>query len=109
MAGAPGFEPGIAGPKPAALPLGYAPQCGEYRRRLPAFSEEEEQRDDREDRDHSDREELQDPEGDRRAEAEQLRRCEEPACFPDQVGTAAAAAAPPEGDPDRREDDGLPP
>src|SRR5712671_29545 len=24
-AGAPGFEPGIAGPKPAALPLGYAP------------------------------------------------------------------------------------
>ena len=26
MAGAPGFEPGIAGPKPAALPLGYAPE-----------------------------------------------------------------------------------
>ena len=26
MAGAPGFEPGIAGPKPAAAhPLGYAP------------------------------------------------------------------------------------
>jgi hypothetical protein len=25
LAGAPGFEPGIAGPKPAALPLGYAP------------------------------------------------------------------------------------
>src|SRR5262249_27689859 len=25
IAGAPGFEPGIAGPKPAALPLGYAP------------------------------------------------------------------------------------
>ena len=25
MAGAPGFEPGIARPKPAALPLGYAP------------------------------------------------------------------------------------
>ncbi len=25
VAGAPGFEPGIAGPKPAALPLGYAP------------------------------------------------------------------------------------
>src|SRR5262245_31057526 len=24
-AGAPGFEPGIAGPKPAALPLGHAP------------------------------------------------------------------------------------
>src|SRR5207244_9215657 len=27
-AGAPGFEPGIAGPKPAALPLGYAPELG---------------------------------------------------------------------------------
>ena len=25
MAGAPGFEPGITGPKPVALPLGYAP------------------------------------------------------------------------------------
>ena len=31
MAGAPGFEPGIAGPKPAALPLGYAPLRAEYR------------------------------------------------------------------------------
>src|SRR3954465_8035601 len=30
-AGAPGFEPGIAGPKPAALPLGYAPLGAEYR------------------------------------------------------------------------------
>ena len=27
MAGAPGFEPGITGPKPDALPLGYAPIC----------------------------------------------------------------------------------
>src|SRR4029450_12236449 len=26
MAGAPGFEPGITGPKPVALPLGYAPK-----------------------------------------------------------------------------------
>jgi hypothetical protein len=25
LAGAPGFEPGITGPKPVALPLGYAP------------------------------------------------------------------------------------
>ena|GEM_PF-4056974 len=25
MAGAPGFEPGMSGPKPLALPLGYAP------------------------------------------------------------------------------------
>ena len=36
MAGAPGFEPGIAGPKPAALPLGYAPLRAEYRRAPPA-------------------------------------------------------------------------
>ena len=28
MAGAPGFEPGITGPKPVALPLGYAPVNG---------------------------------------------------------------------------------
>ncbi len=28
MAGAPGFEPGITGPKPVALPLGYAPTTG---------------------------------------------------------------------------------
>src|SRR5271155_1499626 len=31
MAGEPGFEPGIAGPKPAALPLGYAPLRPEYK------------------------------------------------------------------------------
>src|SRR5262245_1548381 len=36
MAGAPGFEPGIAGPKPAALPLGYAPLRREYRRADPS-------------------------------------------------------------------------
>ena len=28
MAGAPGFEPGITGPKPVALPLGHAPEHG---------------------------------------------------------------------------------
>src|SRR5262249_7399738 len=32
LAGAPGFEPGIAGPKPAALPLGYAPLRAEHMR-----------------------------------------------------------------------------
>jgi hypothetical protein len=26
VAGAPGFEPGITGPKPVALPLGHAPE-----------------------------------------------------------------------------------
>ena len=29
-AGAPGFEPGITGPKPVALPLGHAPECGRH-------------------------------------------------------------------------------
>ena len=28
LAGAPGFEPGITGPKPVALPLGHAPEQG---------------------------------------------------------------------------------
>src|SRR5947209_3248636 len=54
-AGAPGFEPGIAGPKPAALPLGYAPE-------LCAANVEEEvcQGDDRK-RDHkNDRKDLHD-------------------------------------------------
>jgi hypothetical protein len=32
MAGAPGFEPGITGPKPAALPLGYAPPASLIRK-----------------------------------------------------------------------------
>src|SRR5215203_2694776 len=40
LAGAPGFEPGITGPKPVALPLGYAPKSGkvatrEFYRRSP--------------------------------------------------------------------------
>src|SRR5215211_3523792 len=40
LAGAPGFEPGITGPKPVALPLGYAPKAGkvatpEFYRRSP--------------------------------------------------------------------------
>ncbi len=34
VAGAPGFEPGITGPKPVALPLGHAPtDCGLLQRR----------------------------------------------------------------------------
>jgi hypothetical protein len=34
VAGAPGFEPGITGPKPIALPLGYAPTRISERDRL---------------------------------------------------------------------------
>ncbi len=57
MAGAPGFEPGITGPKPVALPLGHAPltleltletRCGTNT--LPAVAEE---RPERHDHDHS--------------------------------------------------------
>ena len=33
VAGAPGFEPGITGPKPDALPLGHAPTDGLVSRR----------------------------------------------------------------------------
>src|SRR5204862_6174584 len=54
VAGAPGFEPGIAGPKPAALPLGYAPRS--VRTTLAAVGEEDDERDDRQDRDCEDRE-----------------------------------------------------
>jgi hypothetical protein len=58
MAGAPGFEPGIAGPKPAALPLGYAPKAGKVPTplMLPAVAEEHDQRDDRE---HPERDQRQ--------------------------------------------------
>src|SRR5262249_1288453 len=68
LAGAPGFEPGIAGPKPAALPLGYAPiiRLSEYRSRSPivrprrsvAFRK---QRDEREDGDDADRDQGERP------------------------------------------------
>ncbi len=55
MAGAPGFEPGITGPKPAALPLGYAPsECRASRRTSDATGrslQEEDERDDGEEHD----------------------------------------------------------
>ena len=35
VAGAPGFEPGMAVPKTTALPLGYAPACGKVTTLLP--------------------------------------------------------------------------
>ena len=68
-AGAPGFEPGIAGPKPAALPLGYAPLVGDS---LGTLGEEEDQSGDGDQGDHGDRDRLQEPESDRHAEDEQL-------------------------------------
>ena len=62
-AGAPGFEPGITGPKPVALPLGYAPQqvehllhsvCLNEKQSLAPAGEEQDERDDRECRDADD-------------------------------------------------------
>ena len=76
MAGAPGFEPGIAGPKPAALPLGYAPRaCGRSVYGT-SVGEEEDERGDREQRDDADRERLDDREArsGRRARAAARRR-----------------------------------
>jgi hypothetical protein len=57
MAGAPGFEPGIAGPKPAALPLGYAPSLGA--RSLATVKEEESERDRGDDDEGDDRDHRQ--------------------------------------------------
>ena len=66
MAGAPGFEPGIAGPKPAALPLGYAPSFGGlavYRRSTEEEGERDrgdhDERDDRHHRQHAEQQRQQ--------------------------------------------------
>src|SRR5207237_6433089 len=58
MAGAPGFEPGITGPKPVALPLGHAPSGPGI---LATVQEEIDEPDDREDDDGRDHGPLHDP------------------------------------------------
>src|SRR5687767_2938595 len=75
MAGAPGFEPGITGPKPASLPLGYAPKMERCRRRtiLPAVTEKHDQRDDGQDADGDQRERPDDDDEDRNQRDERLR------------------------------------
>src|SRR5579871_6498351 len=88
MAGAPGFEPGIAGPKPAALPLGYAPLPPSIgaRRRAPdrarsdavALEKEEDERDYRQNHDRGDRRPLRDEEDDRDEHGQRLRGREDP-------------------------------
>src|SRR2546427_136373 len=72
MAGAPGFEPGIAGPKPAALPLGYAPSGkGSLRARTPARAVgEEEDQGEHGERDHG---REQQPLGDQDGRVRQMR------------------------------------
>ena len=64
-AGAPGFEPGIAGPKPAALPLGYAPKssaakCCSAPLGSPEVRKEVHERDDREGGDENERDDPDD-------------------------------------------------
>src|SRR3954451_21706569 len=84
MAGAPGFEPGIAGPKPAALPLGYAPpehhgnEAPTRAQILAPVGEDEKERDRREDHDRDDRRPEDDEREDRDQHGEQLRDRENP-------------------------------
>ena len=54
LAGAPGFEPGITGPKPVALPLGHAPRLGKLI--LAAVAQEDDERDDGQEHERNDRE-----------------------------------------------------
>src|SRR6516164_353944 len=113
MAGAPGFEPGIAGPKPAALPLGYAPLRPEYkcgpRPGSAAIREQDEERDHREQRDDRDRHGLDEAERERHAEDDQLGGGQDPADLADDVRPARASREPPEPACDEREQDCLPP
>src|SRR5207247_1645975 len=77
--GAPGFEPGIAGPKPAALPLGYAPQEGALGSLSPPRVREEICKgDDREGYDRNDRQEPEDEGEDDYEDRERLRRGGDP-------------------------------
>src|SRR5215218_1377826 len=77
MAGAPGFEPGITGPKPVALPLGYAPKLERCwcrpQRILPAVAEEHDQRDDGDDTDGDQRKRSDEDDQDRNERDERLR------------------------------------
>ena len=80
MAGAPGFEPGITGPKPVALPLGHAPEQGRQSTRrpravrgLPPVEEERAERDDREQHDGERRHHDERSGGERHDDDEQLR------------------------------------
>src|SRR5262245_24535357 len=105
MAGAPGFEPGIAGPKPAALPLGYAPANMEAAQdralargsnqgwrenpcqavSLTAVGKDQEQRDRREDRCDDQHEEAQEVSDERRQDGQRLRRSGDPRDLSDRV------------------------
>src|SRR3954470_12686337 len=82
MAGAGGFEPPVTGPKPAALPLGYAPPRGgrlgrPHGARLPLPQEHCEQHHGDDDK-GDDRGELEELPEHRHHEGDELRRGEDP-------------------------------
>ncbi len=75
MAGAPGFEPGIAGPKPAALPLGYAPPSTDCASGLGrSFAEQQDQRNHGEDAGDDQDERTDHERDDAEDDGERLRR-----------------------------------
>src|SRR5215211_6106038 len=88
MAGAGGFEPPVTGPKPAALPLGYAPPSRAHRMPAtgespPAGSIEQEdcQEEEREQYEHEDRQELHYLPEQRDDQRDELRRGQDPSQF----------------------------
>src|SRR4051794_31957204 len=91
VAGAPGFEPGITGPKPVALPLGHAPSRG---RMLPAVGEDEEKGDRSEDAGGEDGRPEQDEGENGSQDREQLRGREDPRGLPEGVRTGSPACEP---------------
>src|SRR5262245_59346800 len=105
MAGAPGFEPGIAGPKPAALPLGYAALWADSLGGTPR--EEQDQPGDREQGHDADRERLDNGERDRDCQHDQLRRREDPRGLPHGV-RPMVACPPPDAEGDDRDDREFP-
>src|SRR3954447_19176366 len=85
--GAPGFEPGIAGPKPAALPLGYAPPPGKGKSCLcaPVIRKEVGEGGDGDDGDDPDRDPLEDEGEQHHEESHRLRRGCDPREMPPDV------------------------
>src|SRR5712691_7333363 len=105
MAGAPVFEPGIAGPKPAALPLGYAPGIQNFS--LSAVGENQDQRDDRQDRGECEHEETDDVREQDGHDGERLRGGSDPSDLPDRV-TALVSPQEVERDEHQRQQDDRP-
>ena len=109
MAGAGGFEPPVTGPKPVALPLGYAPPQLEYRRgleRSPAIHEQHDEQDRRHQDEDDDREELGDLPEHRDDHRDQLGGGEDPGDLAERVVAGATGDEDVEGDrgPRERED-----